>query len=241
MVAETVDLSSNNALKHLSVECLKAAKEIAAEAGKMSATAFRQPKRVESKTCAQDLVTETDRAIEAFIEERLRKEFPGHKLPNFCIAIGLAIDKIPALGVVFNPITNEMFSAATGYGAFLNDQPISVSRGVASLSQCLLITEFTTNYEEIENASRDNLLLMRHIRMMGSAALGMCYSACGRVDGFLVKGIKCWDICAAVAIVREAGGHVTDYDGKDVFDLYKGEVISVSCKAVADEIIHLLQ
>jgi myo-inositol-1(or 4)-monophosphatase len=79
MVTETVDLLGKNRLKHLNVECLKAAKEIAIEAGKMSAAAFRQPKRVESKTCAQDLVTETDLAVEKFVEERLNKEFPGHQ------------------------------------------------------------------------------------------------------------------------------------------------------------------
>jgi inositol-phosphate phosphatase/L-galactose 1-phosphate phosphatase len=84
-------------------------------------------------------------------------------LPNFCVSIGLTVNKIPVLGVIFNPIKNEMFTAATGHGAFLNDQPINVNHGVVSLSECLLITEFTTNYEEIENTTRVILLLMRHV------------------------------------------------------------------------------
>jgi myo-inositol-1(or 4)-monophosphatase len=77
--------------------------------------------------------------------------------------------------------------------------------------------------------------------MMGSAALGMCYTACGRVDGFLEKGIKCWDICAATVIVREAGGYVTGYEGSDPLNIYKGEVISVPSKSVASEIVNLLK
>lgn len=77
--------------------------------------------------------------------------------------------------------------------------------------------------------------------MLGAAAIDMCFFAAGRCDGFLEKGIKCWDIAAGTVIVREAGGYVTDYEGNQPFDLYKGEVVAVTCSEVAQSIVKLLR
>lgn len=77
--------------------------------------------------------------------------------------------------------------------------------------------------------------------MMGSAAMNLSYASCGRVDGYFQKGIKCWDICAGVIIYREAGGYVTDYEGNESFDLYKGEIIAVPSKEFAKEVINTIK
>lgn len=76
---------------------------------------------------------------------------------------------------------------------------------------------------------------------MGAAAIDLCFVAAGRSDGFLEKGIKCWDIAAGTVIVREAGGYVTDYEGEQPFDLYKGQVIATACPEVAHAVIKLLR
>lgn len=76
--------------------------------------------------------------------------------------------------------------------------------------------------------------------MFGTAALDLCFTACGRVDGFVEKGIKCWDICAGTVVLREAGGYATDFSGAQPFDLYKGECVAAASQAVAEQIVALL-
>lgn len=77
--------------------------------------------------------------------------------------------------------------------------------------------------------------------MMGAAAIDLCFVAAGRCDGFLERGIKCWDIAAGAVIVREAGGFVTNYEGEQPFDLYKGDVIATTCPEVAHAAVTLLR
>ncbi|KAK9031450.1 hypothetical protein V6N11_032828 [Hibiscus sabdariffa] len=120
-----------------------------------------------------------------------------HGFPFVCVSIGLTIGKVPTVGVVYNPIMNELFTAVLGKGAFLNGTPIRVS-SQNELVKSLLATE------------------VRSLRMSGSCALNLCGIACGRLDLFYEIGYGGpWDVAAGVLIVKEAGGLVYDPFGKD--------------------------
>lgn len=142
--------------------------------------------------------------------------------PYFAVSIGLEEDGIPLLGVVYNPILDEMFSAQRGQGAALNGSPIHVS-DTATLGQALLASGFPY---EVWNTEKDNMaefmkMVKRtmSVRNDGSAALDICYTACGRLDGYWEQHVQPWDIAAGVVILTEAGGQASLYDGSP-FDLY---------------------
>jgi len=140
----------------------------------------------------------------------------AHHFPQFAVSIGLEQRGELLIGVVFNPANGELFSAARGQGAQLNGQPIRVSH-VDRLDISLLGTGFPT-HKRTENPNIHfywQFTLASHgIRRVGAAALDLCMVACGRLDGFWEFGLKSWDTAAGVLIVREAGGRVTDFEGK---------------------------
>ena len=135
---------------------------------------------------------------------------------------------VPVVGVVYNPATNELFSAALGQGATLNDNPIHVS-SAESLSQSLLATGFPTGRRTIHpdnNISAFTAVLprVRDMRRLGSAALELAFVACGRLEGFWEGFVHSWDVLAGLLIVTEAGGTISDYDG-GTDKLYTGSQI----------------
>lgn len=140
----------------------------------------------------------------------------AHGLPIFCSSLALEIGGEPAVAAVYDPTRRELFTAATGQGAWLNGAPLRVSRA-GTLIDSLLVTGF--HY----GVHKDPLELMRlfeafirrarAVRRLGSAALDLCYVACGRLDGFWEKKLQPWDIAGGALIVREAGGTVTTIDG----------------------------
>lgn len=144
-----------------------------------------------------------------------------HGFPFVCVSIGLTIRKVPTVGVVYNPIMAELFTAIQGKGAFLNGNPIKVS-SQTELVKSLLATEAGTTRDQgtlDATTNRINYLLskVRSIRMSGSCALNLCGIACGRLDLFYELGFGGpWDIAGGVVIVREAGGIVYDPSGKDL-------------------------
>ncbi|XP_042392781.1 inositol monophosphatase 3-like [Zingiber officinale] len=146
-----------------------------------------------------------------------------HGFPFVCVSIGLSIGKVPTVGVVYNPIINELFTGVLGQGAFLNGTPIKAS-SQNELVKALLVTEVGTkrDKETVDNTtSKINKLLykVRSLRMCGSLALNFCGIACGRLDLCYEIGFGGpWDVAAGAIIVREAGGHVFDPSGGD-FDL----------------------
>lgn len=163
----------------------------------------------------------------------------------FAVSIGLCWNAEPVVGVVYLPMTGEIFSAALGLGATLNGSPINVSSEVRQLSQCLLACEFNSDILAAWDTCKQLHLLVskgcvRGLRMFGSSAINLCWTACGRVDGFLQRGNKAWDICAGVVILREAGGYITDYRGNDPLNIAVGECIATCHRPIADEIISLL-
>ncbi|KAE8728699.1 Inositol monophosphatase [Hibiscus syriacus] len=143
-----------------------------------------------------------------------------HGFPFVCISIGLTVGKVPTVGVVYNPIMNELFTAVLGKGAFLNGTPIRVS-SQTELIKSLLATEVGTKRDVLTvdtTTNRINKLLfkVRSLRMSGSCALNLCGIACGRLDLFYELGYGGpWDVAAGVLIVKEAGGLVYDPFGKD--------------------------
>lgn len=140
------------------------------------------------------------------------------RLPFFCVSIGLLKDRAPVAGVIINPATGEVFSALKGKGAFLNGKRIRVS-GNTDLAKTLInhchkqkgeqIARLAKVYERMKKAGRD-------FRRLGSGELDLAWVACGRNDAFFALGYGgLWDVVAGAAIVREAGGVVTDLTGKD--------------------------
>ena len=140
----------------------------------------------------------------------------AHHFPQFAVSIGLEQAGEMLVGVVLNPANGELFSAERGQGARLNGQPIHVSR-VDRLAMSLLGTGFPT-HKRTQNPNIHfywQFTLASHgIRRVGAAALDLCMVACGRLDGFWEFGLKSWDTAAGALIVREAGGRVTDFEGR---------------------------
>lgn len=156
----------------------------------------------------------------------------AHSFPFFCVSIALEKEGCSILGVVYDPMRDELFFAEEGRGAYLNRKRISVSR-VTRLGESFLATGFAYGIRE---ASDDNIgnfknFLMRAmaIRRAGSAALDFCYVACGRFDGFWELGLKPWDSAAGSLIVKEAKGRVTRFDGS-AYNPYNKDALATNTR-----------
>lgn len=140
----------------------------------------------------------------------------AHRFPVFSISIAVVHSNDVLCGVVYNPVSAEMFKAIKGEGASLNAHPIRVSE-TSRLNDSLLGTGFPYNIRETVHTNLDHFkefaLRTQGIRLCGSAALDLCFVACGRLDGFWELDLKPWDIAAGALIVREAGGITTDFEG----------------------------
>jgi len=139
----------------------------------------------------------------------------AHGFPVFCVSMGLEYKGQRIAGVVYDPTRDELFAAEQGSGAWLNQQPIQVSK-TARLSECLVATGFPS-HKRHQNPNiffYHQITLRTHgVRRAGSAALDLCCVACGRFDGFWEFNLNPWDTAAGVLIVQEAGGKVTDFHG----------------------------
>jgi myo-inositol-1(or 4)-monophosphatase len=141
----------------------------------------------------------------------------AHNLPCFSTSIALALKGETVFGVVENPVLHERFWAIKGEGAFLNGKAIRVS-STESVSESLLVTGFPYDLKTIIDTLmvrfKSCLEASQGIRRLGSAAIDLCYVACGRFDGFWEQNLHPWDTDAGTLIVREAGGIVTDFSGR---------------------------
>jgi myo-inositol-1(or 4)-monophosphatase len=141
----------------------------------------------------------------------------AHRFPFFCVSIGLQYGDHVVLGVVLDPVHDELFTAVRGGGASLNGSPLSVS-STEALGKSLVVTGFAydpkqdtnVNFRHFEAMSR----AVQGVRRTGSAALDLCYVAAGRSDGFWELSLSPWDTAAGQVIVEEAGGRVTDFAGR---------------------------
>ncbi|XP_058944165.2 inositol monophosphatase 1 [Pocillopora verrucosa] len=169
-----------------------------------------------------------------------------HRYPMVAICIGLAINKQMEVGVVFNPIKDQMFTARRGTGAFCNGKKIHCS-SVTDLSKALVITELGSSRDpEIINVVMSNLrrlaekpIAVHSIRLQGSAALNMCSVASGEAELYYECGIHVWDIAAAGIIVEEAGGVTLDPSGKPL-DLMARRILAAGNKELADQVSQYL-
>lgn len=136
-----------------------------------------------------------------------------HDYKMSAVSLAMVDNGVPVLGIVYNPFTEELFSAGKGTGAYLNGNKIRVSNASKLIDS--LISVGTSPYRK--DLANENFELIKRlfvasedIRRGGSAALDLCYIACGRTDGFFERNLKPWDYSAGIVIVREAGGIVTD-------------------------------
>ncbi len=144
----------------------------------------------------------------------------AHAYPFFCVSIALLQGKKLVLGVIYDAMNHECFTAEKGKGSFLNGKRIYVST-VSKLSKSFLSTGFAYGVKEtlynFENF-KNFVLNSQGVRRDGSAAMNLAYVAAGRFDGFWERGIQAWDMAAGILLIREAGGKVTDISGQP-FDL----------------------
>jgi len=151
----------------------------------------------------------------------------AHGYPCFCVSIGLEYKGRIELGVVYDPVREEMFTAARGEGAALNDKRISVSP-TPNLASALLCTGFPYDVRERGEFARhfaNFIMNAQGVRRDGAAALDLAYVAAGRFDGFWEEGLKPWDVAAGALIIEEAGGRVSDYLG-DPLDIFRPPILA---------------
>ncbi len=160
-------------------------------------------------------------------------------IPICCVSIGIEKDGKMILGAVYNPVMNEFFIAEKGSGAFLNDKRIHVSTQTEVLKSCL-VTGFPYTYLHTANGPIQvfERLITKGIpvRRLGSAAIDLCWVACGRFDGFYEHKLQAWDSAAGFLMVEEAGGTVTDFEGT-YYSPYQPHLVATNGK-IHDELLN---
>ena len=167
----------------------------------------------------------------------------AHGLPIFAVSLAYAEGGEMQLGVIYDPMQDELFWAEKGGGAWLNDQPLHVSE-TRELIQSLMVTGFPYDLLDTPNNNLENFTrlsrLTQGVRRLGSACLDLCYVAAGRLDGYWEIRLAPWDLAAGALIVREAGGVVTSLDGGS--DLLRPPYSIVAGNpALQPELLKLLQ
>jgi len=153
----------------------------------------------------------------------------AHGIPHFSVSIAYAEKGQLKAGVVIDPTRNELFHAARGHGAFLNDRPIRVTES-AGLEQSIVGTGFYYDRGEMMERTLQSIHTLfsrnvRGIRRMGSAAIDLAWVACGRFDGFFEYRLEPWDYSAGKLLIEEAGGRCSDRSGREL-KIDSGNVIA---------------
>jgi myo-inositol-1(or 4)-monophosphatase len=161
-----------------------------------------------------------------------------HRLPQFCVSVGLMHKGEMICGVIYAPFLQEFFVAEKGKGAYFNGEKIKTSKA-KEIRKALGATGFPYNMQErhrrVFKNFEDIIMQAQAVRRPGSAALDIAYTACGRFDFFWEETMKAWDIAAGIVIAKEAGAIITDYKGgKEYFALNDDATIIVS----ANQILH---
>src|SRR6185369_12085629 len=165
----------------------------------------------------------------------------AHGYPFFCVSIALEHEGVLEVGVVYDPVRDEMFAAERGNGATLNDRKIRVS-SVDELKDAMLCTGFPYNVRERPDFTRDFAnftMAAQAVRRDGSAALDLAYVACGRFDGFWEDGLSPWDIAAGKILIEEARGKVSNFDNGQL-SIYTKKVLA-SNGLVHDAMLRVLK
>ena len=228
------------------MELMIFARDLARDVGQVLRSGYGKAERIQTKKSHVDLVTEYDLRAEELILERITREYPDHAimseesgkqgdqaemwvidpldgttnfahgLPIFSVSIAFLREGVPELGVVYAPALEEFFTAIAGRGAWLNDEPLSVS-DTDSLEQSLMVTGFPYDIHDREDTNIEHFaafaMRTRAVRRLGSAAIDLCYVAAGRFEGYWELETYPWDCAAGGLLVQEAGGLVTKIDG----------------------------
>lgn len=156
----------------------------------------------------------------------------AHGVPICCVSIAVEVSGKMELGAVYNPFLEELYVAEKGKGAKLNDQLIRVSEN-DDLNKAFLVTGFPYVWED---AGKDPIRIFEElvrkglpVRRLGSAAMDLCWVACGRFDGFWEPHLNAWDSAAGFLMVEEAGGVVTDFNG-DRYAPYQSQLLATNGK-----------
>jgi len=165
-----------------------------------------------------------------------------NKVPHTCISVGVYKDKKPYIGIVYNPILDELYSAVVGQGAYLNGERLQVS-DEDSFQRALLSTGFpysnATNQDDLNDVikkMKDILPKCQDIRRLGSAAIDLCFVARGTYEGYYEMNLKAWDVSAGLIILQEAGGKISTIDGSE-YTLFEDKYIVASNGLIHDELI----
>ncbi|HVI52643.1 MAG TPA: inositol monophosphatase family protein [Candidatus Sulfotelmatobacter sp.] len=141
-----------------------------------------------------------------------------HSIPHFAISIGLVKDGEPWAGVIYQPLTDEMFWAEKGKGCFVNERRLRVSAR-RKLDESVIATgiphQGRPEHGRVLKQLRQVMANSAGVRRFGAASLDLAYVAAGRYEGYWEIGLKPWDIAAGIIMVREAGGYVSDLDGSN--------------------------
>ena len=165
----------------------------------------------------------------------------AHGYPCFCVSIAVEHAGTLEIGVVYDPMRDEMFAAERGQGATLNERRIRVS-SVEQLNSAMMCTGFPYNVRTRPDFARDFTNFTLHaqaVRRDGSAALDLAYIACGRFDGFWEDGLNPWDVAAGAILISEAGGRITNYENEPL-DIYTKKVVASNGR-VHDAMLRLLR
>ena len=213
-----------------------------------------------------DFVSDADRAAEEAVIEVIRNHYPDHAIlaeesgkhgesdavwiidpldgttnylhgfPQFCVSVGIQVKGRMEAAAVYDPMSQDIFAAARGEGATLNDRKIRVS-GRKEMEFALIGTGFPFRQENMDMGPYLEMLgkVVKNtagVRRPGAAALDLCYVAAGRLDGFWECGLKPWDIAAGSLIIREAGGIVSGLDGSENY-MESGHILCGTPKVYA--------
>lgn len=221
---------------------------------------------IESKG-AQDHVSEADRAVERLIVEQLGAAFPDdrflgeeggggahhslwvidpidgtsnfvHGLAAWCVSLAYLRDGVPVIGLIYDPMADELFTAVQGRGAQCNGQPIRVS-GCSAIDQAMVAVGFSYRRPVEPFAAAIGRMLSAHceFRRFGSGALAMAHLAAGRFDGYWEQHTNSWDMAAGIVLVKEAGGWVSDFLAGE--GLLKGNTILACTPALRETLSEL--
>lgn len=243
-----------------------AAAAIARQAGDLMRRLFLDRDGIElSFKGPQDYLTQADAAVERLARGRLAEAFPEDQfygeetggtfgesvwvvdpidgtanfargIPHFCISIAYAAAQVPMLGVIYNPITDELFEGRRGHGAHVNEKRMRVS-GVDAIAKSQVELGWSPRRPAADYVAMTRRVLDAgaSFRRAGSGALGMAYVADGRSDGYAELHINSWDCLAGIVMVEEAGGYVCDFlaDG----GMEKGNPLLAATPGIRDAMI----
>lgn len=166
----------------------------------------------------------------------------AHSIPLTCVSIAVEKKGEIIMGVVYNPLSGEFFFSEKGQGAYLNDDKICVSE-CDDLRRALLVTGFpydSSSYVPDPVAVFKKFIMKDvPIRRLGSAALDLCWTACGRFEGFWEYNLNAWDVAAGYLILKEAGGLVTNLSGEK-YSIYGKEILAVNNAVIQYSMLEII-